>query len=64
MELVCKPKEVAVFPDRSDLTSPLQTRDRTRRVRTFCLLIYVLNRAGGAGPVGQAKTGPLFSSFG
>ena len=24
MELVCKPKEVAVCPDRSDLTPPLQ----------------------------------------
>ena len=26
MELVCKPKEVAVCPDRSDLTPSLQTR--------------------------------------
>ena len=39
VKLVCKPKEVAVCPDRSDLTPPLQTHDRTRRVRTFCLSI-------------------------
>ena len=40
VELVCKPKEVAVCPDRSDLTPPLQTRDRTRRVCTLCLFNY------------------------
>ena len=33
VELVCKPK------DHSDLTSPPQTRDRTRWVCTLCLLI-------------------------
>ena len=39
MELVSKLKEVAVCPDRSDLTPPLQTHDRTRRIRTFYLSI-------------------------
>ena len=43
MELVCKPKEVAVCPHRSDLTSRPQTRDRTRQVRTLCHgLFYIL----------------------
>ena len=46
VELICKPKEVAVWPDCSDLSPSAQTHDRTRRVRTLLSVITYLLSLG------------------